>query len=163
MFNDFLQVIITYRNERRPSSWVILQLSLRKMISDSWLCLNFGAITILLRLYISGLAAFHPLLIVRFPNWHVSGCHFQEQVGWGTWLHNSCICWYGRWGWGWRRWWQQFPLHLTTSINTAFQNNSILEISENSKCCEFHIPCWHICICGFSNVLFCFFSEGFLL
>ena len=56
-----------------------------------------------------------------------------------------------------------FPLLLTTSINTAFQDNSILQISENSKCCEFHIPCWHICICGFSNVLFCFFSEGFHL
>ena len=24
--------------------------------------------------------------IVGFPNWHESGCHFQEQVGWGTWL-----------------------------------------------------------------------------
>ena len=24
--------------------------------------------------------------VVGFPNWHVSGCHFQEQVGWGTWL-----------------------------------------------------------------------------
>ena len=24
--------------------------------------------------------------IVGFPNWHVSGCHFQEQVCWGTWL-----------------------------------------------------------------------------
>ena len=22
--------------------------------------------------------------VVRFPNWHASGCHFQEQVGWGT-------------------------------------------------------------------------------
>ena len=28
--------------------------------------------------------------IVGFPNWHVSGCHFQEQVGWGSGLekHN---------------------------------------------------------------------------
>ena len=29
--------------------------------------------------------------LVGFPNWHVSGCHFQEQVGWGTrlgFLHN---------------------------------------------------------------------------
>ena len=24
------------------------------------------------------------LMIVGFPNWHVSGYHFQEQVGWGT-------------------------------------------------------------------------------
>ena len=24
--------------------------------------------------------------LVGFPNWHVSGCHFQEQVGWGSWL-----------------------------------------------------------------------------
>ena len=23
-------------------------------------------------------------IVVGFPNWHVSGCHFQEQVGWGT-------------------------------------------------------------------------------
>ena len=29
-------------------------------------------------------------LVVGFPNWHVSGCHFQEQVGWGSGLekHN---------------------------------------------------------------------------
>ena len=25
-----------------------------------------------------------------FPNWHVSGCHFQKQVGWGTWLVATC-------------------------------------------------------------------------
>ena len=24
------------------------------------------------------------VFLVGFPNWHVSGCHFQEQVGWGT-------------------------------------------------------------------------------
>ena len=31
-------------------------------------------------------------LLVRFPNWHVSGCHFQaqEQVGWGTRLLSIC-------------------------------------------------------------------------
>ena len=23
--------------------------------------------------------------VVGFPNWQISGCHFQEQVGWGTW------------------------------------------------------------------------------
>ena len=28
-----------------------------------------------------------PTVLVGFPNWHVTGCHFQEQVGWGTWLH----------------------------------------------------------------------------
>ena len=28
--------------------------------------------------------------VVGFPNWHVSGCHFQEQVGWGTWLIFCC-------------------------------------------------------------------------
>ena len=29
-------------------------------------------------------------LVVGFPNWHVSGCHFQEQVGWGSWQIFSC-------------------------------------------------------------------------
>ena len=24
--------------------------------------------------------------VVGFPNWHVTGCLFQEKVGWGTWL-----------------------------------------------------------------------------
>ena len=27
--------------------------------------------------------------LVGFPNWYVSGCHFQEQVGWGSWLQHS--------------------------------------------------------------------------
>ena len=25
--------------------------------------------------------------LVRFPNWHKSGCYIQEHVGWGTWLN----------------------------------------------------------------------------
>ena len=33
-----------------------------------------------------------PWPLVGFPNWHVSGCHFQEQVGWGTWLLTPCYC-----------------------------------------------------------------------
>ena len=30
------------------------------------------------------------VIVVGFPNWHVSGCHFQGQVGWGTWLIDLC-------------------------------------------------------------------------
>ena len=29
-------------------------------------------------------------LLVGFPNWHISGCHIQEQVGWGTWQEFIC-------------------------------------------------------------------------
>ena len=31
------------------------------------------------------------LILVGFPNWYVSGCHFQEQVGWGSWLWTICL------------------------------------------------------------------------
>ena len=30
--------------------------------------------------------------LVEFPNCHVSGCLFQEQVGWGTWLSKAALC-----------------------------------------------------------------------
>ena len=41
------------------------------------------------RLALFGLLVWHWISnscpnLVRLPNWHVSGCHFQEKVGWGT-------------------------------------------------------------------------------
>ena len=36
--------------------------------------------------------------LVRFPNWHKSGCYFQEHVGWGTWLNLL-------------PWWSRFTFH----------------------------------------------------
>ena len=31
--------------------------------------------------------------VFGFPRWYESGCHFQEQVGWGTWLRKFRPLW----------------------------------------------------------------------
>ena len=76
------------------------------------------------------------LSVVGFPNWHVSGCHFQEQVGWGSWQFESRdLVWFFTY--------KCHELHLPTFVSNQTTNVRFWTISgvghQNGQCLIFTI------------------------